>query len=486
MKLPVGDNDLTEDEIEGLVSRSIGNDSPSRTLRSGRSSAWMVSSRSIGKSKKVLFLIGFLVLVVGLVGLSSTNSEAASLQPNDDPPPPEYIKGGDDNDGGDTAKENKVDEDNAANKHDSPKHSDSAEQKEETEEDQSDSSETESESKDESETSTEDNNTTADEEHKDNEIKTEDTSESKDQGEGETEGEAGTDEVDAGTDTEEENDDDNGAWPVHEEDDAKREAEKEALIEQWGKWHFWDGDPDSRPQEDYMAKFPNRDCTFDDFPDTAWQGDAVYVNHMLDSASELVARAKEAIYTEYGYGPKDELSRDQLKTRMMMFRLHPIDLEDDTVTVNPDHLENGGWTTRKSLDGLSRRLIHAMMTNDSFTIVLGGDSAAAGHGNHFLQSYTMQMYKILNPIFERVGVKLIIRNLAQGGGLGTLQNSLGSKSIYGDDLDIIVWDSAMTETDKSMIDLFYRQALIGGKRAPVLFGGPFDLLKALYLNADGE
>ena len=68
----------------------------------------------------------------------------------------------------------------------------------------------------------------------------------------------------------------------------------------------------------------------------------------------------------------------------------------------------------------------------------------------------------------------------------SLSRSLGSKSIYGDDGDIIVWDSAMTETDKSMIDLFYRQALIGGKRAPVLFGGPFDLLKALYLNADGE
>jgi Cobalamin biosynthesis protein CobT (nicotinate-mononucleotide:5, 6-dimethylbenzimidazole phosphoribosyltransferase) len=263
------------------------------------------------------------------------------------------------------------------------------------------------------------------------------------------------------------------------------EEEKDAMIEKWGKWHFWDGDPESRPTEDYMAPFPNRDCPYEEFPDTAWQADAVYVNHMLDSAGELVARAKEAIYTEYGYGPRSELDHDQLKIRMDMFKLSLIDLDDDSAVPNSASLTQGGWTTKRSLRGLVRRLIHAMMTNDTFTIVLGGHSAAAGHGNHFLQSYMMQMYKVLEPIFNRVGVKLIVRNLAQGG-LGTMQHSLGSSSIYGDNVDVLVWDSSMTEKDKNAIDLFYRQALIGGKRAPLLWGGPFDLLKNLYRFADGK
>lgn len=407
--------------------------------------------------------MGFLVLVLGMIGLSHTDSEAVSLNNNTsmDPSPPDYLKENVDNGDGD----------------DDDGESDQSEKKDIEKDNESDKP---------TDTAT-NNDKTGKEDDNDNDNDNEkavsddgDTPASNDKEE-ETSGSDNDDDGEEEEDSDENKEEEHVAWPT----EAEEEAKKEALIEQWGNWHFWDGDPDSRPTEDYMAKFPNRDCTFNEFPETAWQGDAVYVNHMLDSAGELVARAKEAIYTEYGYGPKDELTRDQLKERMTMFRLHTIDLEDDTVVESKDHLESAGWTTRKSLAGLSRRLLHAMMVNDTFTIVLGGHSAAAGHGNHFLQSYMMQMYKVLNPIFERVGVKLVVRNLAQGG-LGTLQHSLGSRDIYGDNVDVLVWDSSMTETDQSMIDLFYRQALIGGKRAPLLWGGPFDLLKDLYLHADGE
>ena len=34
------------------------------------------------------------------------------------------------------------------------------------------------------------------------------------------------------------------------------------------------------------------------------------------------------------------------------------------------------------------------------------------------------------------------------------------------------------------IDLFYRQALLAGKRIPILWGGKFDLLKMLHEEAD--
>lgn len=41
---------------------------------------------------------------------------------------------------------------------------------------------------------------------------------------------------------------------------------------------------------------------------------------------------------------------------------------------------DGGWTTKRSFNGLVRRLLHAMMTQDTFTVVMGGHSAAAGQG----------------------------------------------------------------------------------------------------------
>ena len=147
----------------------------------------------------------------------------------------------------------------------------------------------------------------------------------------------------------------------------------------------------------------------------------------------------------------------------------------------------GGWTTKRSFEALARRLLHAMMTQDTFTVVMGGHSAAAGHGNHFSQSYMMQFHHVMEPIFERLGVKLITRNMAQGG-LGTIQNALGAMSIYGDEIDVIIWDSHMTEGGGADFDLFCRQALLGSKRAPFILGlgAEFPVLQMLHNNAGAD
>ena len=44
----------------------------------------------------------------------------------------------------------------------------------------------------------------------------------------------------------------------------------------------------------------------------------------------------------------------------------------------------------------------------------------------------------------------------------------------------------MTEPDGEHVDLFLRQALIGGNRVPVLWGGHFDLLKMLHNEASAD
>ena len=160
------------------------------------------------------------------------------------------------------------------------------------------------------------------------------------------------------------------------------EATKQELAAKWGHWHFWDGEQDMRPKDDYCAKYPNRDIPGDDFPEDAWQADAVFVNHYLNDADKLITRAMEGIFTEYGKGKP--LTSTEIAERLKMFHWSKESLE--TASGPPQKYArrgdrgNGGWTTRRSFDGLVRRLLHAMMTSDTFTVVMGGHSAAAGQG----------------------------------------------------------------------------------------------------------
>jgi hypothetical protein len=93
----------------------------------------------------------------------------------------------------------------------------------------------------------------------------------------------------------------------------------------------------------------------------------------------------------------------------------------------------------------------------------------------------------MKPIFERLGVKLITRNISFGG-LGTIHSSMGLRDILGKEIDLMLWDSGMTENaNQHHIDLFMRQALMAGNRVPVLWAsGPFDLLKMLHENVDAD
>jgi hypothetical protein len=275
-------------------------------------------------------------------------------------------------------------------------------------------------------------------------------------------------------------------------------ATHDAYAAKWDAWHFWDGQEEDRPTGDYAGEFDpiHRDIPANDLPDESWQVDAVFVNHLLNDGEKLVSRAMEAIFTEYGHGKP--LPPEGLGERLRMFHWEKlVDLSQQTSP--PAGFERrsgkrstGGWTTKRSWNGLVRRLLHACMTNDEFVVVLGGHSAAAGHGNHFRQSYMMQFHRIVSPVLARLGVKLVTRNMSQGG-LGTLQASLGMQDIYGgggnhNGIDLLLWDSGMTETSASHKDFFLRQALLGGKtKIPVVWGGAsmdFAVLKYLNQHAD--
>jgi hypothetical protein len=98
--------------------------------------------------------------------------------------------------------------------------------------------------------------------------------------------------------------------------------------------------------------------------------------------------------------------------------------------------------------------------------------------------------------------------MAQGG-MATVHSSMGSASIYGNEVDLLIYDGGTLDCDfltllecsnfychgligkterqnPEKVDLFYRQGLIGGNRVPVLWGGLFPLLRLLHQEADAD
>jgi hypothetical protein len=218
------------------------------------------------------------------------------------------------------------------------------------------------------------------------------------------------------------------------------DAAHKAMEEQWGSWTLVDNI--DRPTNDYYAKYPNRDIPRVDFPANAWQTDNEYLSKFLPEALAMVSRAQEAILAEYGQ------TEGSWEERSEMFTTETFDTLEGTsrfIITKPEWRKDstgdrGGWTTTQSMQGLKRGLLHAVMTEDSWILALGGHSAAAGHGNHFEQSAALQVGWILEPVFARLGVRHESKNFANGG-LGTIQHGLAAASIYGPAIDMLWWDS---------------------------------------------
>lgn len=113
-----------------------------------------------------------------------------------------------------------------------------------------------------------------------------------------------------------------------------------------------------------------------------------------------------------------------------------------------------------------RRLLHSIVNEAPFTVVMAGHSAAAAHGNHGNQSMTHFLHSALAPALAAVGVRLVTRNHAMGG-LGSDHRASCFATSYGDDVDMLLWDYAMTAHSGPEMDYLFRQAMMQ-PRKPVL------------------
>jgi hypothetical protein len=265
------------------------------------------------------------------------------------------------------------------------------------------------------------------------------------------------------------------------------EAKLQSIRDTYGYWNFMDDYPskhngNSRPTVDWSTvynqkKYTDNPTKFynplhgeiskDDFPKDVWQSDNNYIRNFIKESRSLINRVREGIYAEYGWGPAEELTKEQLELRSDYLKI-TIAEEDAGAMKSIDASTNGvAWIYRNSFDALVKKLLNAMITNDHFFVTLGGHSSAAGHGNNFFQSYMMQFQNVMEPVFDRLGMVLVTANRAQGG-MGTLQAVLAGGDVYGEH-DFMVWDSSMTEKDGRLQDVFHRMMLLSGHRVPILF-----------------
>ena len=199
------------------------------------------------------------------------------------------------------------------------------------------------------------------------------------------------------------------------EEQKEYELKMVKVREEWGAWSFEDEQNIVRPVANF-DKIPYKDMNNNMFPENSWQTDEKYVRDFISQANSLVDRMIEGIYAEYGHPTKKsdgtKLTVQEIEERNALFKVHISD--------SPLH-QGMSYINEKGMDALSRKLLHGMITNDEFYFVLGGHSAAAGHGNNFLQQKTMQFHYIMEPVFQKLGMRLISRNLAMGG-LGKCKN----------------------------------------------------------------
>lgn len=255
------------------------------------------------------------------------------------------------------------------------------------------------------------------------------------------------------------------------------EAKMTKVREEWGAWNMHDpaGVDYGRTLPDFHL-YDYRDIPREEFPPDAWQSDPEYLEAFFKEARGLVTRIQEGIYAEYGSPHQKQnspnLTQAELEERNQKWKIHLYDNHTELSA-----LPNQGLAklSKAAWEGLVRKLLHSMITHDQFYVVLAGHSAAAGHGNNFQQNRVITFHRLMEPVFDKLGMQLVSRNMGMGG-VGTLHFSLGGGDLYGE-ADIMEWDSGMTEKGPP-VDFFNKQAILSGERLPVLITDyPFNVLE---------
>jgi hypothetical protein len=117
-----------------------------------------------------------------------------------------------------------------------------------------------------------------------------------------------------------------------------------------------------------------------------------------------------------------------------------------------------GWDIQKYK--IAKKIVEG--GNSSYLMIFGGSSVTAGHDNYYNQSHPFVFERRIGPILEAAGVKLIVRNIAQGANncrpFGYCYESMG-----GENADFIAWEQSFNcGRDRAIFEYMARVAYWSG------------------------
>jgi len=103
-----------------------------------------------------------------------------------------------------------------------------------------------------------------------------------------------------------------------------------------------------------------------------------------------------------------------------------------------------------SLDMTARRLLFKKEKGEPFVMAFAGYSVTVGRGNYFNQSFPFILKDLLEPMFQKMDLELVVRNAAIGG-IPSFPYAFCFPHFLGTDADVISWDYSMNEGKGSNI-----------------------------------
>jgi hypothetical protein len=140
---------------------------------------------------------------------------------------------------------------------------------------------------------------------------------------------------------------------------------------------------------------------------------------------------------------------------------------------DPLMIDNVFQAGNDSKERLRRKLLIKIVTKlinpqakVSFIWVTAGDSAAAGHGNHFNQSSTAVLDRTVSDAFSALGIEFVSRNYGMSGFGSAPELALCMQSVYGSDIDVLNWDFSLMDGNH------VNRSVLWGERAGILQSNP--------------
>jgi len=143
---------------------------------------------------------------------------------------------------------------------------------------------------------------------------------------------------------------------------------------------------------------------------------------------------------------------------------------------DPIQLDNIFSSSKISKDRLKRQLMIKILNKllfpskeVKFTWATAGDSIAAGHGNMFNQSYTAMLEDTVADAFAALGIQFVARNYGMAMYSSAPELALCMEAVYGNDLDVLVWDFGLADVGHDHRALLWGQRAMLHPTRPILF-----------------